>query len=460
MSVPGARRDDFILGLTALLLIALLVGTILFLNPGIEGATRRLSVYFPHREGLAPIKKGSPVVLGGVLTVGKVADVRSAEMEMTGPGGRALKDANGAPVRELVIVVDADVQRDLPLHDDCMITSDQPPVGGNGLLAIIDAGTPSRPLLGDGAIRGLPPQSLAAAISTLSRRLLGPDGVLASIEGMLDAGAEGSLAFKLSKSLSDINDLTGALRNEFEPRESAALLAKVHRIMDDVNAMTTALRQEVASGDKANLTARIHQLLDHLDEGLIQVRDLAAENRPAISRMTTSLASAAEQIDQGLLAKLRAEFDRDAPASLLGKLHLGMTRLNNSLGDIAEISANGRQLLVQNRPALDRSISNLREMSEQLRLTSQELRAAPWRLLYQPSAAETKEMSLFDAARTFAEAATYLDDAAARLQAVTEAAPQTGAAATNAEALKIMEGIRAAFDRFQRAETFLYEKMR
>ncbi|QOJ15423.1 MAG: hypothetical protein HRU75_12595 [Planctomycetia bacterium] len=445
----GSRRDDFLLGLTALLLLSLLVGTVLALRPGIGGAMRPLVVHFPHRDGLAPVKPGSPVMLAGVVHVGEVTFVEPREVDGPPAAGRERS-------RELVIAVTANVRRDIPLYADCRITSDQPPVGGIGTLLILDTGTPAAGILGDAPLPGLPPQSFAAAIGQLSRRLLGPGGVLENIEQLVDPRQEASLVHKISVSLSDINALTAGLRTELDGAESASLLAKLHNIMDNVNLVTTALRQQSDAGERSTLVGKLHTLLDGLGDGLGQITALASENRPAIRQLTGSLASAAARVDAEILTRLRDELDRENPASLLGRLHSGMERVNASLADVVQITSSGRQLVLTNRPLLDRTLANVRDMSEQLRLTSQELRAAPWRLLYQPSERESREMTLFDAARTFAEAATYLDDAAARLQAAIEAAPP----GTAEEARGVSEALRSAFDRFERAERFLYEQLR
>lgn len=451
MSRKSAWRDDFILGLTAILLVSLLVGTVLFLSPTFGPATRRITIHFPAREGVAPIKQGSQVILSGVVTVGHVASIEPVEVQVQTPSGVA---------SELMIQVRADVQRDLPLYQDCLITTDQPPVGGNGTVLILDAGSPSKPRLGDEPVRGLPPQSLAAAIGNLSRRMLGPGGLIENIERMLDDRVDGSLTNKISRSLSDVNAMTLVLRTQLDDTAAGTLLSKLHRILDGVNAVTASLRDQTGPDNGSNLLAKLHQLLDRFDAGLQEFTAVATDNRPNIARLTGSLANAAETIDQDLVKRLSAELDRDNPTTLLGKLHAGMDSLNSGLSDVEEIVRVGRQVVVQNRPALDRTVSNFREMSEQLRLTSQELRAAPWRLFYQPTERETREMTLFDAARMFAEAATYLDDAAARLEAVIEAAPAVGATATREEAAEVRESLRAAFERFKRAEEFLYERLR
>jgi hypothetical protein len=100
-------------------------------------------------------------------------------------------------------------------------------------------------------------------------------------------------------------------------------------------------------------------------------------------------------------------------------------------------------------------------MSEQLRLASEEIRLAPWRLMYRPSPAESREMTVFEAARSFAQAATYLDDVSARMEAIlAKGVPATPGSVEEAELREIRDTLRSAFERYQRAEQFLFEKLR
>jgi len=442
------RRQDFALGLTAIVMLAVLLGTLLFLYPNLSLNRKHLVVQFQHELGLAPLKPGSPVVLAGALDVGRVTRVYAKNI--ASPTEPAESD--------LYVVVEAELDPNVELYSDCRITSDEPPVGGSGVLVILDVGTPGKPLAEGQAVRGLPPQSLAAVIGTLSRRLVGPGGLLDRLDQMFDVEAEGSLANKIAASLDDVNDMTGHLRVELSPTEQSALLAKVHVVADDVLAVTHALREQ-AAGDDPQLIVKLHAALDALNSGLRQANDLLSESTPSVRATLMHLEQAAASIDEDLLASLRAELDRDDTGSLLGQVHAAMTRVNASLADIQLMSDTGRRVLVANRPAVQRTVDNIKEMSGTLRLASEEIRLAPWRLLYRPTPQEKEEMSVFEAARTFAEAATYLDDAAARLEAVAASMPAGATAESDEELQAIQESLRAAFDRFQRAEDYLWKRM-
>jgi ABC-type transporter Mla subunit MlaD len=444
------RNQDFLLGLTTIAIAALLVGSILFLYPQIKPGGQRLTIHFSHEEGMAPLKKGSPVLLSGSLQVGTVQEIRIEPIREPDQPGRKPRT---------VFVVVADIEPNLAIWGDCKITTDQPAVGGGGSVVILSVGTVGVAL--KQPVKGLPPQSFAATISTLSRRLLEPGGMVDRLDRMFDAEAEGSLLNKVMLSVSDLNAITASLRTQLSEEERRTLMSKLHSLMDDLNAATSALRQQTDASDGTSMLAKTHVAIDRLAAGLGELSNLLHDNRPAIDETMQHVNSAARQIDEQLLAAFRAEFNRDDSASLLGKLHASMDLVNSSLADLQAISGEGRKLFTLSRPALDRTVANVKDLSEQMRLAVQELRAAPWRLLYQPTDAEKRRREVLDTARMFAEAATYLDDAAVRLETVTVAAGNSETALAAGEDIQaIRESLRTAFERFSLAEKHLYERLK
>ncbi len=447
-----SRRQDLLLGIVVLGFLGLFVGTVLFVYPTLTGETRQITVRFRHDQGMAPLKPGSPVMLSGALQVGKVVDVRTVREPTEGPGGRA---------EDLLIVVKAEVEADLELFEDCEITTSQPPVGGGGVLVICDVGAPPAAEL-TGAIDGLPPLGLSAAIDTLMEEVLGPEGLLKKIDQMLDTSVEDSFAGKIGKSLDDINAVTGALRSQLDPGQQEALISKIHRIMEHVNDTTAALRDQLATGDEdnASLMAKVHLVLGGLESGLTEVNAMLKENRPAVRRTMVSVENVTRQMDEELLAAFRAELDRDDPSSLLGKLHTSLDQVNTSLDNVVTMTDTGRKMVVLNRPLVERTIENLKEASDQAKSLVLELVLHPWRL-WQPPEGEIKKHDAFVAAQHFAEAATRLNDVATRLEAVVSASAPDGALLGSQDELRaIQDSLRSAFERFETAEDYLWEQMK
>jgi len=442
-----SRRQDLILGTVVLAFVGLFVGTIMFVYPSLGGQLNTIEVRFKHDDGVAPLKRGSPVMLSGALQVGQVSEVRKEYAEIDTPSGRR---------RHLLIVVEAEVAADLELYEDCEITTDQPPVGGGGLLLILNVGKSNK--LATGPLAGLPPQSLAAAIGALNRQLLGPEGLVTKIGHLLDDTQAGSLAFKVSQSLSDVNVMTAALRTQLDSNEQAALMGKIHSIVDNLNQTTAALRAQMAVENDAAALAKIHVVLEQLERGLAEASGMLQENRPVIRSAMANVESTSRKLDQELMERFKAELNREDPSALLGKIHVGLDQLNTSLANVLVMTNEGRNLFVLNRPALDRTIENVKVVSDQMRVGVQEILLAPWRLFNEPWTGEVQKVGAFEAARRFAEAATMLDDAARRLEAIHASAEKTPGAAEEVRA--IQDGLRAAFERFEKAENYLWEQMK
>lgn len=444
------RRQDFVLGLVLILMLAVFLGTFLFVYPRFGAPVRTITVRFKHEEGMAPVKKGSPVNLGGAMQVGKVSDVRREIIHNSAPG---------LPPAQLVILVDADVDESLPLYRNCQITTDQPPVGGAGAVVILTIGTPEAGIVLD-TIDGLPPQSFAAAIGGLSRRLLAPDGLVDKLTRMLDDRAEGSLANKLSESLSDINRITQSLALQLTPDEQRTLLSKLQLILANLVDMTASLKEQTETENASGMLAKVNASLDTLGAALLEVKSLLTETRAPLVSTLTHVESVSRALDEDIIGKLKRDFDRDDPASLLGKLHASMNNLNVMMANFAEVSESGRTFFVVNRPALDRMIENFKSVSDTLRVGMQEIVLAPWRLL-QPPDTELKRLDVFEAARSFAEAATLLDDTTARLDSILKnAQADERIRASDAEIKAIRDSLAKAFERYRKAEDFLYEKMK
>lgn len=445
-------RQDFQLGLTTIAALTILVSSILFLVPRVGQPTRRIEVHFKHTDGMAPLKKGSPVTLNGALPVGKVIDIelrdQPADPKIGGPS-------------ELTVVVYADVWKSVTLWGDCQITTDAPPVGGGGALVILDIGTAGRKLDYNEPIIGLRPQSLQATVAQLSRRLLGPGGIVENLENAVSPSADASIVAKILTSLSDLNAMTAELRLQMTPVEEASLLAKIHRVADNVVAATGALREQTESGNDAAVIAKVHSILDQLLAGLREVTDTVKENRPLVTATMTHVEHATRVVDEQMINALKAELNRDDPNSLLGKLHTGMAHLTNSLENVEVVTDTGRRVVLLNRPLIDATLSNFKSTSDELKAAIVELRLAPWKLFFKPTPEEIRQMGVFEAARMFAEAAAYLDDAAARLEAArqAQATDESAARVDDDDVRAIRESLHGAFERFEAAEKYLFEKI-
>jgi hypothetical protein len=441
-------QQDFLLGLAAILFVALFVASVVFLYPAVRRGGRMITIHFEHEAGMAPLKEGSAVLLSDSIDVGQVASVRIAQIPQPGEPK--------AP-RQTVFVVRAEIDGDVPLYGNARITTNQPAVGGAGYVSILNVGTPDQPLVGP--IEGLPPQSLAAAISTMSRMLLGPGGLIENLNTAVDPTAEQSIVRKLLVSLNDVNAMTAALRAEMNAQDQQAFLAKIHRILDDFNATTRELRRQFATEDSAALLPRVQLALAHLDESLVEVAALVKENRPLVHSTLVSVENTARTVDADLLARVRDELDAGNPTSMLGQLHESMARVNDALLNVQEIARGSQSIVALSQPHIEQTLQNFREMSDRLRQASQEVLLNPSKLIWGPSRGREEQLVVFQAASNFAEAAGQLDTAAGRLQAVLRNNGRLSPA-EHEELQAIYDQVQASFQRFGRAEEVLWQQLK
>ncbi|MEW6252435.1 MAG: hypothetical protein AB1716_17490 [Planctomycetota bacterium] len=443
------KRQNLALGLATLLFLALFLASFVFVYPALrEVHGRTVSVIFPHEEGMAPIGPGTPVLLAGALDVGRV---RSVWFDQRPPRPEAAAD--------LVFVVDLEIREDVPLYGDAEVTTGQPPVGGAAYVVISDIGTPGVPL--EGALVGQPPASLSGAIGALSRRVLGPGGLLDQISGLLDPESERSLAYKMLASMDDVNAMTRELRVQMSPAEERALLSKIHVVLDDVNAMTQALRGELTRGaERGTLLAKVHAVLDHLNEGLSSAAEVVESSAPLIRDTLTNVEQATEKLDRDVIAALGTQLDPANPQSLLGRLHTAAERADAALAAFQALMSDAHATVALNRPVIEQTIANLRGMSQKLDQASQEVLLNPSILLRGPGRRE-EQLAVFQAASSFADAATQLDRAATQLRAILGTLPVEGPLSTEQQRQlqAVYDDVRGTFQRFGRAEEALWREL-
>ena len=194
-----------------------------------------------------------------------------------------------------------------------------------------------------------------------------------------------------------------AIQREFNPDNPESLLV---RLKEDIPAITSRIQQTLK---KADSTFDIAQLA-------------MKEDIPAITR------------------QLRQTFTK--ADSALDTARSALEKLNEFAGD----------------ERIDRIISNLAEVSVNLKLTSQEVRRAPWKLLYKPKRREFKIQALVDSAGAFAAGAERLDSAALRLHKLIAAAGDEPL--IDKDQIKSMVSeLETSFEQFQKAEQKFWEDL-
>jgi exonuclease VII small subunit len=155
------------------------------------------------------------------------------------------------------------------------------------------------------------------------------------------------------------------------------------------------------------------------------------------------------------LKNVAAELEKAIPAiteeimKTLAKAQLALETAQLTMQDVKDFTSDER---------VDKIISDITEVGTNLKLTSQEVRRAPWKLLYKPKEKEFKIQALVDSAGSFAAGAESLNTSALRLQAmIAEADDKQQVDKQKLEAM--ISKLEASFSRFQKAERKFWEEL-
>ncbi len=444
----ASRNQDFVLGLTLLIVFGLGVGSFVFLtefNP-FAPPMRDVTIHFSLDDGMTSVQPGSPVLLGAV-EVGKVTEVGLRDWRR-GDLGRP-----GVPIIE----VHADVVESLTLYQDVRITSSAPVIGGMAFLTILHVGASGELLPEDAIVLGEPPQSLQSAINVLSEYLIRPGGLLDQLDRIFDGERSGSVVFRILTSLEDVNAVTAALRRQLSADDEAALMAKVHTIAENVISITAQLQAETDRGVNEALMAKVHTALDRLNDSLRTIRGVLGDVQPRLTASLDNVQTATGMIAERVIPPIAAELDRSDDESLLAKVRSSVDVVRSALDDVRTVTTTARVLVVSNRPLLDRAILNVSDASRDIRSLVADILLNPWRM-FSPSEREKERQEIFQAAQLFASAAARLDDLTAQLEALREAGDDSTIAQERID--ELTAALDRAFERFELAEQYFYEQIK
>jgi hypothetical protein len=165
---------------------------------------------------------------------------------------------------------------------------------------------------------------------------------------------------------------------------------------------------------------------------------------------------------------LKREFNPDDPESFFAQLIKdvsGITeqieqttvKVNSALETAQAAIKNIKELVEDER--IDSIINNISEVSINLKLTTQEVRRAPWKLLYKPKKKEYKIQALIDSAGAFAAGAERLDNTAMRLNKLVTASDSKSQLDIDKMESMVSE-LEATFEQFQKAEKKFWEELK
>lgn len=196
---------------------------------------------------------------------------------------------------------------------------------------------------------------------------------------------------------------------------------------------------------------------------LLSIEDLGSKGGFIKNGQTVDLLLA-----DSIMEAVKREFNPDDPDSFLARLKKDVSAITEQFQQTiarADTALETAQSAIKNLKEItdderiDRIISNISEVSVNLKLTSQEVRRAPWKLLYKPKEKEFRIQALIDSAGAFAAGAERLDSAALRLHKLMTASDDKLQVDKDSIESMVSE-LEASFEQFQKAEQKFWEELK
>ena len=384
MSLRSGR--EIRVGLLVLLAFAALAGLFALASGGPGFLTHRRLIDVDFRDGQG-IRPGSPVRIAGI-DAGRVMAVTLAEVE-------------GVLRARVRLAIPDDLAN--RLKADARITV-QSTLTGQARINIISTGVAQDRLT--------PGKILAGVETTMFDPILEQVGMgpveRSNISHSIGVAREtiDAASPRIKAIVASLDETTAGLRDTGQAVRPVIEQA-VGRVDEAAKRLTSsAPKVEVILGQVVNLTARVDALL--------------AENRPNIKDSIASL--------KDLSANLKelAARDGEKVGVLLDHLDGTRNRADVALFNVKQITDTVVSLLTKNRIEVERTVANVKDMSDWGSKLVQKIYANPFVLspLYKPTPEDVRVQSVYDSAQIFASAAEKLQDAAKTL-AVMQSKPNT-----------------------------------
>lgn len=411
--------------------------------------TQPITVRIPLSDGVQGLKDGAQVAVGG-QPVGSVVQIDDVPDEETG------------------VVRWKDVTFTIPanytVYENARIELIVPPLGSGAKLNIASFGADLKATVGFSGASwryepGDKPIGFNVAPSQFASDFVEAMGVeelqkqqlrniIANIERITDA--LGSEKRPLEQVVQNITTITGALADK-APQMSADLAGT----LSDARAFAADVRQR-----QPGWMDGIDRIKDAAATALDRVNMVLDENRPVI-RDAVAAVNAILQENRPVIRDALADVKQitgKARAEMLGKIDSALDTAAKAIEDVKQVTGDLRTFVAAERPTLERTLANARIVSDQLKLAAIEIRRSPWRLMYTPGDKELETDNIYDASRSFAEAAGTLDSAADSLRAVLDRhGGQVDAA--DPDVKHILEALHRSFEQFIEAEKLFWNEL-
>ncbi len=383
-------RSNLVAGMFVIVGVVLVFGVIMALSDvgRLFVSVKDVVVGYPLRDGLMGLKKGSTVMVG-YADAGSVVGIDN-EVDLD----------TGVIVGKLVTV---ELPAKYVLYENAVFELVVPPLGSGTKLNISSFG------FDRSGVEGYQGENWRYEKGDVIN-----GGVAENLfvrDFIQNMGIRDRQREQIQRIIGNIESITGAVSED---------PMKIEKIIDRIETITTIL-----SDDMPEITGDVRKILGDVrsnsDEWIARIDSITEQGDEAITRAGRILRENEEDLRLAV-EKARESLENIKEITLvmrsetLERVREALDVANSAMSDIKETTGNFKTLVATQRPVVERMVANLRLVSDQLKLTSVEVRRAPWRLLYRPDKDELESDNIYDAARSFAMAASELDSTSESLR--------------------------------------------
>jgi ABC-type transporter Mla subunit MlaD len=432
------KHNEVLVGITVLLVLILTFYIVVVLAewPGAYEPQQEITVQLPYKAGLRGLQTGSPIYLGGTK-VGQVTETSIAYLNSE---------------KDVFVSFTLKIPRQYPLRHDCVLIPESNVLGGQTILVIEDLGCRGEPVP-DGATVKL---KLGNSMTEAIKREFdpdNPDSLMAQLKFEVDRKNDSSIIASLAHTAANLRQITAKIEQQFTlDEQKLTMMAKVHSILNNLGNITDRVNTQLDTDNKAAVIARLQSALDKLDDNLTQIKETIQTNKENVTQIVTSLKNTAQTLEKDIpeiTSRIR---------QTLVKVDASVDTARITIQNLRQFSDQARDVAVVNRDNINQLINNITEVSSNLKLTSREVRRAPWKLLYKPGKEQLKIQGLIDSAGAFASGAERLDNAALRLRSILTT---TGEKIPLDKQIidSILAELEISFGQFQKAEQKFWDEL-
>ena len=398
---------------------------------------QEVTLYYTLSDGLQGLENGSEVKLGG-QPVGEVTEIEDFSED-------------GIHIQGKVVTISLPAK--LQLYWDARVELNVPAIGNNTTLNVASVGSKEASLYDASKVipkevyrhsfplyrtapnphspmKLLPKGALPGLIqgNRLAKDFTGRMGIgdlqRTQIKEIIDhiynlTGQLNTKKTTLTETLDNIHAIVKTLRADVPELSASAKrsMVKIETVVDDAGVIVSdvkdttkdvkALASDVIQR-KEKWLARVDNVTKSVDDSLMDVRKLIKDKDPAIRAIIDDIQQVTKTANEKTMKQVE-------------------TALDKAIAGMEEFRAAGERIkgiVVSQGPVIEHALANAELTTAQLKLAAVEIRRSPWRLLYSPGDKEIEADNLYDAARSFAQAASSLDAASRSLQALAADAPK------------------------------------